>query len=268
MFLSMGCICHSNYFSLIPFCVPFFFSGNYFPVNCLIKTTSTSGVTLSVAVDRSEGGSSLSNGQLELMVHRRMTHDDGRGVGQALNEPGVDGNGLIIRGRHWISAAPAAAAPATYKALQQQALALPTTIMAFASLGSTSPSTWIAQNKASQSLLSAPLPPNVHLATVQSYNSSTVLLRLAHLYEVGEDAVLSQNATVALATLFAGRTVTSAVETTMTGTIPLASVPQQTYVTDAGASYTVPILPPAPSGAGLQVTLSAMEIRTFLVTLA
>ena len=57
-------------------------SGNYFPVNCLIKTTSTSGVTLSVAVDRSEGGSSLSNGQLELMVHRRMTHDDGRGVGE------------------------------------------------------------------------------------------------------------------------------------------------------------------------------------------
>ena len=174
-----------------------------------------------------------------------------------------------MRGRHWLSAAASSAsAPPTYKALQQQALALPNTVIAFAGLGFLTPSQWIGQYKPSASLLSAPLPPNVHLATVQSYNASTVLLRLAHLYESGEHPVLSQNATVALSTLFAGHTVTSAVETTITGTIPLASVPQQTYVTDAGDSFTVPVLPPAPSGASMDVILAPMEIRTFLVTLA
>ena len=60
----------------LPF-IPFPFpAANYFPTNCLIKTSS-SNVTLAVAVDRSEGSSSLTNGQLELMVHRRLMHDDG-----------------------------------------------------------------------------------------------------------------------------------------------------------------------------------------------
>lgn len=243
-------------------------SSNYFPVNCLIKTQLDSGATLAVAVDRSEGSSSLTNGQLEIMVHRRLLHDDGRGVGEALNEPGLDGNGLIVRGRHWLALAPAASAPAVYKQLQQRGLALPNAVVGYAPLGSLTPAQWVARYTSNASLLAAPLPPNVHLATVHSHSPTTVLLRLAHLYETGEDKALSQNATVALGSLLAGRTVASVVETTLMGTIPLASVPQQTYTTDSGTKYTVPILPQAPSGAEMSVTLSAMEIRTFMLTLA
>ncbi|GJX48261.1 alpha-mannosidase-like protein [Tanacetum coccineum] len=39
---------------------------------------------LSVLVDRAVGGSSLVNGQIELMLHRRLLFDDAKGVGEVL----------------------------------------------------------------------------------------------------------------------------------------------------------------------------------------
>ena len=59
-------------------------SENYFPTGCLVRTSSPN-LTLAVAVDRAQGSTSPSPGVLEVMVHRRMAHDDGRGVGEALN---------------------------------------------------------------------------------------------------------------------------------------------------------------------------------------
>ena len=50
-------------------------------------------------MDRAQGGSSLTNGQLELMVHRRLLHDDMQ-VG-ALDET-VYGVGLTVRGTHFL----------------------------------------------------------------------------------------------------------------------------------------------------------------------
>ena len=243
-------------------------AGNYYPTSCLIRA-SGGGLTLAIATDRAQGSSSLSDGALELMVHRRMLFDDGRGVGEALDEPGLDGRGLIVRGRHWLAVAPAPAAAHAYKALQQRALALPYALSAFAAF-SGAPTDWLRAHPGSLSLLAAPLPPNVHLATVQRLGPRALLLRLAHLYEAGEDAVGSANATLALASLFnpAALTVLAAVEMTLPGAQPLADVPPATYTTRGGASVTVPILPAPPAGPQLEVTLSVQQIRTFLLTLA
>lgn len=41
---------------------------------------------MAVVTDVTMGGSSMSDGSLEVMTHRRLTHDDHRGVGEPLDE--------------------------------------------------------------------------------------------------------------------------------------------------------------------------------------
>ena len=52
-------------------------------------------------VDRAQGGASLQDGQLEVMVHRRLLFDDAFGVNEALNEQAY-GQGLVARGTHFL----------------------------------------------------------------------------------------------------------------------------------------------------------------------
>jgi hypothetical protein len=52
--------------------------------------------------------------------------------------------------------------------------------------------------------LQKPLPPNVRLETLKTRFDGEVLLRLAHLYAVGEDATYSQPVTVDLRDMFVG----------------------------------------------------------------
>ena len=242
-------------------------SGNYYPTNCMIKMASAA-MTLAVAVDRSEASGSLADGQLELLVHRRLLFDDHRGVGEPLNEPGVDGKGLIIRGTHRVVVAPNAAAPALYKQLQVQSLSRPSAVKLFAGMATLSPAQWLGSYTSTATILAAPLPPNVHLTTVHVYNATTALLRLWHMYEVSEDAALSREVMVDLAYLFAGKTVTAATEMTLGGQQPLASVAPRTFTTDSGAQYATPVVPPAPQGPGLTITMTAMQVRTFVITWA
>lgn len=75
-------------------------SGNYYPVTAKIAIEDDR-KRFAVLTDRSQGGSSLADGSVELMVHRRLLHDDAFGVGEALNETAF-GKGLIARGKHYI----------------------------------------------------------------------------------------------------------------------------------------------------------------------
>merc|ERR1712071_502770 len=64
-------------------------SGNYYPINSHIylNDDDQNGPLLALVTDRSQGGTSLHDGELELMVHRRLLDDDHFGVGEPLNEP-------------------------------------------------------------------------------------------------------------------------------------------------------------------------------------
>lgn len=72
--------------------------GNYYPVTNEIYIEDKND-RFTVLTDRSQGGSSLIEGEIELMLHRRLLRDDAFGVGEALNET-ANGKGLVVRGTH------------------------------------------------------------------------------------------------------------------------------------------------------------------------
>ena len=77
---------------------------------------------------------------------------------------------------------------------------------------------------------------------------------------------MSQPASVSLASLFADFSVGNCTEMTVTANQPLASAPQVTYRVNNGTAVTLPIVSSPPAGLNLTVTLSPMEIRTFMCT--
>ena len=43
----------------------------------------------------------MASGEVELMLHRRLLHDDAFGVGEPLDEVAF-GQGLVVRGTEWL----------------------------------------------------------------------------------------------------------------------------------------------------------------------
>ena len=151
--------------------------------------------------DRSQGGSSIADGSLEFMVHRRLLADDNRGVGEPLNELGADGEGLVVTGRHYVSLLPAAYAADL--AREAQNLIYSTPHITFTNVSSIN--NYTASQHSSLSFLATDLPSNVELITCQALASlpvGNILIRLAHQFGVNESSSQSQPATVDIGTLF------------------------------------------------------------------
>ena len=185
-------------------------------------------------------------------------------MNEPLNETGLGGNGLIVQGSHWLSIDTPAISRTKHREAMTASLFRP--LHTFAAMGSETPASFISKGyKTNHSGLTTPLPANVAIVTAHSLDRSTLLLRLAHTFEVGEDSVLSSNVTVSLASLFSDFTITSAEERTLFNSKPLAAVEKVTYrIVGQAEPLVLPIVPPAPQGSGLSVTLSAMQIRTFV----
>lgn len=78
-------------------------SSNYYPINSALAIRSPStNMQLTVMNDRSQGGSVLSNGVIELMQNRRLLHDDWRGVGEPLDETNKLGQGIQVNTRYYV----------------------------------------------------------------------------------------------------------------------------------------------------------------------
>ncbi len=249
-------------------------ASNYYPTNTAIQVQDKA-LALWMVNDRTQGGSSIVDGSIELMVHRRLLADDGRGVGEPLNEPGVNGNGLIVRGVHRFSVqAPATAAASRRAAVQDVSLFMP--LVMFGGV----PASPLPSGP-NATALRAELPPNVGLLSMQSFSPTSLIVRLAHLFASGEDAALSNDVTVDLANLFT-ISFSSCMEMTLPGGQFLSSVRPVTYRTQdtngkALPELKLPLAPTdaaplrSPDGARLRampITLSAMQVRTFTCDIA
>ncbi|CAK8687802.1 unnamed protein product [Clavelina lepadiformis] len=167
-------------------------AGNYYPVNSRIYIKDSK-YQLTVLTDRSQGGASLKNGSLELMVHRRLLGEDGKGVGEPLNETGQFGDGLIVRGKHWLLLDTITSSQRQHRLLAEEIFMSP--LVAFQNVTSDT------NTMGSGSWLVAPLPDNVHLLTLAT-TPDGVLIRLEHQFTKSDDAELSKPVTVSLKNLF------------------------------------------------------------------
>ncbi|GAB2278356.1 hypothetical protein Dimus_013039 [Dionaea muscipula] len=244
-------------------------SGNYYPINLGIFVEDDIR-ELSVLVDRSVGGSSLVDGQIELMLHRRLLHDDARGVGEGLNETVCisDGcRGLTIVGKYFMRIDPLGEGARWRRTVGQEIYS--PLLLAFTV---EDPTDWMNTHVPSFSGIdeSYSLPDNVAIITLQELDSGKVLLRLAHLYEVGEDVSLSVMATVELKRLFPEKKILKVTEMSLSANqersemekrrlawkVEGSSV-EEPYVVRGGAIDPVKLL----------LELGPMEIRTLLIDL-
>ena len=221
-------------------------AGNYYPVNSRAYIKDASGVQLTIMTDRSLGGSSIKDGSLELMVHRRLLHDDKRGVDEALNEPGIGGRGLIVRGKFLVLLEPAKSSAKLHRVIAEEEMLRPS--LAFSrSSGS----------QGSYRALARSLPANVHLLTLESFGKS-VLLRLEHQFAVDEDDELSKPVTVQLKGLFQDFTILAMTELNLSGNLVKN---QRKHAADWNRARRQNRI--LSSSDDFEITLNPMEIRTF-----
>eukprot|EP00929_Paragymnodinium_shiwhaense_P067516 TRINITY_DN33975_c0_g1_i1.p1 TRINITY_DN33975_c0_g1~~TRINITY_DN33975_c0_g1_i1.p1 ORF type:complete len:1024 (-),score=239.94 TRINITY_DN33975_c0_g1_i1:389-3010(-) len=245
-------------------------AGNYFPVTTahFIRDDKAQ---LTVLTETSQAGSGcVHDGQLELMVHRRLLKDDRRGVGEPLNETKYItsyvsdpkgqhyGPGLVVRGKHLVSLAPPAKAAEAWRPLQDKFYMPPAPFFAAGNA---------RLKEGSYSALSDQLPANVQVITLDRWDDKRLLVRLAHQFGLGEDAELSKPATVDLSKLFANRRLVSVDERGLAATISREEVLKRrnSWHIDGEAQ---PVESSPDVMHGFTTTLGPLQIRTFFLNFA
>lgn len=236
-------------------------SGNYYPVTARIAVQDQQ-KRLALLNDRAQGGSSLEDGQLELMLHRRLLNDDAFGVGEALNEEQF-GTGLIARGKVYLILNSIADKSTSVERLAQQEIHLP--FWKFFSSSNTASSV-----KPQRIPDFSDFPQSVNLLTLEPYSSNELLLRVENIMDETEGHVVSFNIRHIFDTL-GGKEIR---ETTLDGNMPLSDMKRFKFHHDGSMpkdlEYITSQFDPLHSYASddssrFSVTLNPMQIRTFII---
>ncbi|KAL6653701.1 hypothetical protein ACP70R_008625 [Stipagrostis hirtigluma subsp. patula] len=240
-------------------------AGNYYPVNLGVYVADEK-YELSVLVDRAVGASSIQDGQIEIMLHRRIIQDDGKGVGEALNEAvcvAQDCRGLMARGTYYVNVEKLGHGAQWRRTFGQQVYS--PFLLAFTHEDETS---WKSYSVAKASMMDAnySLPKNVAIITLQNLDDGTTLLRLAHLFQAAEDPQYSVMAKVELRKVFGKRTIKQLSETNLSANQKRSDMKKKNWkvVGDTENGH-APVKGGPVDSQALVVELGPMEIRTFLL---
>jgi len=222
-------------------------AGNYHPiVQRVFLRDRREDLQLNILSETTHGAAALFEGQVEVMIHRRCMQDDGRGVGEPLDDV------TPIRPSFWITLSDRERGN-----LFSRQLSL---FQQFPPIVTPVPGTSAVQNFVPSGFKE--LPSNVHLMTLRVFGDS-YLLRVQHIFAAGEHNVLSKpvkiNMRTVLGDLFANASIT---EYNLNANTPIADLKKMTWNTEDDAALVrgVPL-------ANDILILQAMEIRTFMYKL-
>ncbi|XP_053673280.1 lysosomal alpha-mannosidase-like [Anopheles nili] len=247
-------------------------SGNYYPITAKVAIEDEH-YRMALLTDRAQGGSSLQDGHLELMVHRRLLRDDAFGVGEALNETQY-GAGLVARGKHWLffGTAHKDASPtlqAKERFMQNKKL-LPSWPFVSPADNTLTFDDYLSSFRNIYSAIAQQLPPNVNLLTLEPWKDGTVLVRFEHLFEKGEDPVYSQAVRFNVRDVLYALNIDSIYETTLGANQWKGDAKRLQFSTDTSANEISPKeqvenIPIVQQSTDFDIELHPMEIRTFVV---
>lgn len=234
---------------------------NYYPVNAKI-VIKDSFSQLGLLTDRSQGGASLEEGCVELMVHRRLLDDDAFGVGEALNEEAY-GQGLVANGKHvLLLGGDEQDFNADHRIKSMDLFHEPLTIFGDIKLGSNFPHPPQLINE---------LPVNIHLLTLRKLDweqdpfGQYLFLQLEHIFESTEHDLYGQSVTLDLENLFVSSMIflESIRETNLGGNVWIDDV--QRLIFDKDSNEIPNILSDHTEPTQWVVILNPMDIRSFIV---
>lgn len=245
-------------------------SSNYYPITSRIVIEDVEAdLRFAVVTDRSQGGSSLEDGAVELMILRNTVEDDSLGVGEPLQEAAFD-KPIVVRGSHYITFGPIADATSGQSTASiQKDIAERKILDSWIFLTTPSESSfddYKAQHPMEFSGLTDSLPQNVHILTLEPWGGNSFLLRLEHTFEKNEDSQLSEAVDVDLTNLFTTFEVTSLRETTLGGNQWLEDNQRLNFTSayQSDGAYQEDFVNKELLEDSI-VTLKPMQIRTFVI---
>ena len=213
---------------------------------------------MAVLNDRTQGGSSLTDGALELMLHRRLLYK-GHGGNLIINEPGVDGKGLVVRGKHYVFFGPISQSAQLYRNQSESVFMSP--IVSFEPY--ITRQEYASKRVTSYSSLSDSMPESVHFLTLENWRPNQVLVRLEHMYESSDNNSLSKGVDINLGNIFKGFKVLDSQEMNLAANELLSKTQRLKW---SSHYMTENAIKRDKRASNLTVHLSPQQIRTFILT--